>query len=137
MDPFTLWLAGSVVLPDAYERLVNSLGTRSAEDRLAKGIREQVGRYPKKVFRRWYRSRETWEALVQGGQESWGALVDRLTAASADRLIGSEFSRARAEEIVRAAVTDFMGSLDPCVDPVQRELPLGASSRDSRQCRSA
>lgn len=112
MDPLSVWLAGSVVLPDAYERIVNSLGTRSVEDRLAKGIREQVGSYPKNVFRRWYRTPETWEALVRGGQESFDALVDRLVAMSADSLLGSDLSRDRAEAIVRAAVTDFMGTLD-------------------------
>jgi len=58
MDPFTLWLLGSVVAPDAYERVVNTLNTKSAEDRLAKRVHEDVGRYPKRVFRRWYRQDE-------------------------------------------------------------------------------
>lgn len=113
MDPFTLWLLGSVVVPDAYERVINGLSSKAAEDRLAKGIRADVGRYPKRVFRRWYRTEETWEALVKGGQESFDSLVDRLVATSAGRLFGAEFSRERAEVIVRAAVSGFIGSLDP------------------------
>lgn len=113
MDPFTLWLLGGVVIPDAYERVVDGLGSKSAEKRLAKGIRADVGGYPKRVFRRWYRTRETWEALVRGGQQSFDSLVDRLIAISAGGLFGSEFPRERAEAMVRASVTGFMGSLDP------------------------
>lgn len=113
MDPFTLWLLGGVVIPDAYERVVNGLSSKSAEERLVKSIRADVGGYPKRVFRRWYRTRETWEALVRGGQQSFDSLVDRLIAISAGRLFGSELPRDRAEAIVRASVTGFMGSLDP------------------------
>lgn len=113
MDPFTLWLIGGVVIPDAYERVVNGLSSKSTEVRLAKAIRGDVGGYPKRVFRRWYRTEETWEALVRGGQQSFESLVDRLVAISTDRLFASELSRDRAEAIVRAAVTGFMGSLDP------------------------
>jgi hypothetical protein len=113
MDPFSLWLLGGVVVPDAYERVVNGMGARSAEDRLAKYVRSNVGCYPKRVFRRWYRTRETWEELVRGGQESYDGLVKRLVDVSADRLIGSPLSQERAEAIVRATATGFMGSLDP------------------------
>lgn len=112
MDPFTLWLLGSVVAPDAYERVVNTLNTKSAEDRLAKRVHEDVGRYPKGVFRRWYRQEETWRALVTGGQESFETLVDRLVATSKARLLGRALRHAEAEKIVRAAVVGFVGSLD-------------------------
>ena len=111
MDPFSLWLVGGVVIPDAYERAINSLSSKSA-DRLAKSIRADVGGYPKQVFHRWYRTRETWEGLVQGGQVSFDTLVDRLVAIAADGF-GTELPRDRAEAIVRSAVTGFMGSLDP------------------------
>lgn len=113
MDPFSLWLLGSVVIPDAYERVVTGLTSKSAEDRLAAGVRAEVGRYPKRIFRRWYRTDETWRALVAGGQESFDSLVDRLVAASAARRLGGPLSRDRAEAIVRAVVAGFMGSLDP------------------------
>jgi len=112
MDPFTLWLVGAVVVPDAYERVINGLSARSAEDRLAKEVHSSVGRYPKRVFHRWYRTRETYEALVRGGQESFDTLVDRLVAISAHRVLGSPLPRERAEAIVRAAATGFMSSLD-------------------------
>ena len=112
MDPFTLWLLGSVVAPDAYERVVNTLNTKSAEDRLAKRVHEDVGRYPKGVLRRWYRQEETWRALVTGGQESFETLVDRLVATSKARLLGRALRHAEAEKIVRAAVVGFVGSLD-------------------------
>jgi tetratricopeptide (TPR) repeat protein len=112
MDPFTLWLLGSVVAPDAYERVVNTLNTKSAEDRLAKRVHEDVGRYPKGVFRRWYRQEETWRALVTGGQESFETLVNRLVATSKARLLGRALRHAEAEKIVRAAVAGFVGSLD-------------------------
>ena len=68
MEPFTLWLLGSVVAPDAYERVVNTLNSKSAEDQLAKRVHEDVGRYPKRVFRRWYRQEETWR---RNGQILW------------------------------------------------------------------
>lgn len=113
MDPFTLWLLGGVVIPDAYERVVNNLSSKSAEQRLAKSIRTAVDSYPRRVFRRWYRSRETWDALARGGQHSFESLVDRFVAISADRLFGSELSREHAEAIVSAAVTGFVRSLDP------------------------
>ncbi|MDF1597100.1 MAG: hypothetical protein P1T08_13555 [Acidimicrobiia bacterium] len=113
MDPFSLWLLGSVVVPDAYEHVVNALNSTTAEDRLAERVRVDAGRYPKRVFRRWYRREETWKALVTGGQESFDSLVDRLFAASANRLVGRELRREQAEAIVRAAVAGFVGSLDP------------------------
>jgi hypothetical protein len=52
MDLFALWLLGEAVIPDAYERVVSRLSLSSAKDRLAKSIREDVGGYPKRVFRR-------------------------------------------------------------------------------------
>lgn len=113
MDPFTLWLLGGVVAPDTYERALDRLGERSVEDRLAETIRADVGRYPKRVFRRWYRKSRTWEALVKGGSESFQDLVDRLIEVSGERLLGAELSHDRAETIVRAAVVGFTGSLDP------------------------
>lgn len=113
MDPFELWLFGQVVIPDAYERIVNVLGTKSAEARLAREIRAELGRYPKRVFRRWYRKRQTWEALVKGGQASFDSLVNDLIATSARRLVASKLPRDRAEAIVHVAVTAFMGTLDP------------------------
>src|SRR5437763_12976928 len=113
MDPFSAWLLGGVVIPDAYERVVNRLSAQASEDRLAKDVRAEVGRYPRRVFRRWYHTQETWEALVRGGQESFDDLVARLVAVSEQRLIGSSLSRGRAEAIVRAAAMVFMGSLDP------------------------
>jgi hypothetical protein len=97
VDPFALWLLEGAVIPDAYERVVNRLSLRSAEDQLAKGVREDVGGYPKRVFRRWYRTQETWDAFVRGGQQSFDSLVDRLVAISADRFFGSQLSRDRAE----------------------------------------
>lgn len=113
MDPFSLWLLGGVVIPDAYERVVDSLGSKSAQDRLAKSVRDQVGRHPKRVFRRWYDNRDTWVALVTGGQQSFESLVERLVAISAERLFSSAMSREQAEAIVRAAATGFISSLDP------------------------
>jgi|GEM_PF-3853376 len=113
MDPFTLWLLGSVVVPDAYERVVNALNSKAAEDRLAERILADAGRYPKRVFRRWYRTEETWKALVTGGQESFDSLVQRLIAASANRLLAGELRHEQSEAIVRAAVAGFVGSLDP------------------------
>jgi tetratricopeptide (TPR) repeat protein len=113
MEPFALWLLGGAVIPDAYERVVDRLCLRSAEDRLAKSVWKDVGGYPKRVFRRWYRAQETWDALVEGGQQSFDSLVDRLVATSGDRFFGSELPRDRAEAIVRAVVNGFMGSLDP------------------------
>lgn len=113
MDPFTLWLLGNLVLPDAYERVVQALSTRTSEDRLAKRVRADVGRYPRRVFRRWYRTEETRNALVKGGQESFDSLVGRLITLSANRLLGRELRREQADAIVRAAVVGFVGSLDP------------------------
>jgi hypothetical protein len=112
MDPFSAWLVGSVVLPDAYERVVNSLSTKSAEDRLATRVREDVGRYPERAFREWYHHEATWRELVNGGRESFDSLVDRLIAYSGARLFGRALSREAAETIVRAAVRGFLGSLD-------------------------
>jgi hypothetical protein len=113
MDPFSLWLLGSVVVPDAYERVVNTLGAKSAEDRLAKRVRDDVGRYPKRVFRRWYRRDSTWRSLVTGGPESFEALVHDLVVCSKDRFFRRELARSEAEDIIRAVVAGFVGSLDP------------------------
>jgi tetratricopeptide (TPR) repeat protein len=113
MDPFSMWLLGSVVVPDAYERVVNMLGAKSAEDRLAKRVGEDVGRYPKRVFRRWYQREGTWRALATGGPKSFESLVDDLVACSKDRLFGRELPRSEADEILRAVVAAFVGSLDP------------------------
>jgi hypothetical protein len=113
MDPFSVWLLGSVVIPDAYERVVTGLNTKSAEDRLAASVREDVGRYPRLVFRRWYRTEETWRALVAGGQQSFDSLVERLVAISYGRLLRRSLPHDRAEAIVRAAVGGFMASLNP------------------------
>ena len=113
MDPFSMWLLGSVVVPDAYERVFNMLSARSAEDRLAKRVREDVGRYPKRVFRRWYRRESTWRALVTGGPESFGSLVEGLVACSQNRRFGRELPNSEAEDIIRAVVAGFVGSLDP------------------------
>lgn len=113
MDPFSMWLLGSVVVPDAYERVVNMLGAKSAEDRLAKRVGEDVDRYPKRVFHRWYRREGTWRSLVTGGPESFESLADDLVACSKDRLFGRELPRSEAEDIVRAVVAGFVGSLDP------------------------
>ncbi|MCA1696243.1 MAG: hypothetical protein LC749_16835 [Actinobacteria bacterium] len=113
MDPFSMWLLGSVVVPDAYERVVNMLGAKSAEDRLAKRVGEDVGRYPKRVFRRWYQREGTWRALVTGGPKSFESLVDDLVACSKDRPFGRELPRGEADEILRAVVAAFVGSLDP------------------------
>lgn len=113
MDPFSMWLLGSVVLPEAYERVVNMLGAKSTEDRLAKRVGEDVGRYPKRVFRRWYRREGTWRALVAGGTGSFESLVADLVSCSKDRLFGRELPRRDAEHIVRAVVAAFVGSLDP------------------------
>lgn len=112
MDAFSLWLLGSVVVPDAYQRVIDSLSSETAEDRLAERVRTSAGRYPKRVFRRWYRTEETRKALVTGGQESFDSLIDRLIATSADRLVGGELRRERAEEIVRAAIDGFLATLD-------------------------
>ena len=66
MDPFSVWLLGGVVIPDAYERVVDRLSAQTSEDQLARDIRAELGRYPRRIFRRWYRAQETWEALVEG-----------------------------------------------------------------------
>lgn len=113
MDPFSIWLLGSVVAPDAYERVFNMLGAKSAEDRLAKRVGEDVGRYPKRVFRRWYRREDTWRALLTGGPESFESLVDDLVACSKDRLFGRGLPSSEAEGIVRAVIGGFVGSLEP------------------------
>lgn len=113
MDPLSASLLGSVVVPDAYQRVVNMLGAKSAEDRLAKRVREDVGRYPKRVFRRWYRRERTRRALVTGGPESFESLIDDLVACSKDRLFVRELPRSEAEDIIRAVVKGFVGSLDP------------------------
>lgn len=113
MDPFSFWLLGSVVVPDAYQRVIDTLGTKSAEDRLAKWVRADVGRLPTRIFRKWYRREATWRALVSGGQESFDALVDDLLKCSEGRLLRRPIGRERAVVIVRAAVTGFVGSLDP------------------------
>ncbi|WP_147453837.1 hypothetical protein [Nocardiopsis sp. Huas11] len=108
-----LWFLGNAVGPDAYQRTLNSLSPQSAEDRLARSVRDAVGRYPKGVFRRWYRTEDTWLDLVAGGQESFDSLVDRLIAMSAGNVWGSAIQRDRAEAIVQAVVRGFMASLDP------------------------
>jgi NB-ARC domain-containing protein len=112
VDSLSLWLIGGVVAPDAYTRVVNNLNSRSAERRLAARVREAAGRYPKRVFHRWYRAEETWTALATGGQGAFELLVDRFVTASTNGLSGAPVSRDRAEAVVRAAVRGFMGSLD-------------------------
>jgi hypothetical protein len=113
LTAFALWLLGNVVAPDAYQRTVNHLKSRTAEGQLAKCVGEQVGPYPKRVFRRWYRTEKTWYALVEGGQESFDSLVSSLVEASAGRWFRHEFRPDEAEDIVRAVVGGFMKTLAP------------------------
>ncbi len=76
MDPFTLWLLSSVVAPDAYQRVLDRLRSDSAGHRMGARVREQVGRYPRASFRKWYCTEATWQDLIAGGEQSYDSLVE-------------------------------------------------------------
>lgn len=46
VDPFALWLLGSAVAPDLYQRAINYVTSGDAEKRLGHHIRDDVGRFP-------------------------------------------------------------------------------------------
>ncbi len=115
MDPltgFALFIAGQVVVPDAYSRGVDWVLHRTNAERLTKDVKGVTGHRTGRYYRRWYEREETWTHLVTQGQGAYDALVDSLDVALSRRLWGKP-DRATVEEIVRATIVLFVSSLDP------------------------
>lgn len=113
MTAIELWLAGTVIAPDAYSRLLDQLRGPAGETRALRRVRTDLGRIPRQLFLRWYRLESTWADLVKQGPDAFVGLVNSLTAIADGRAFRKALSRDRAEDIVRATVTVFIQTLDP------------------------
>ena len=115
MDPlsaFAVFIAGEVILPDAYSRGVNWALHRDNADRLAQEVAKSTGHRTGRAYRQWYAQEETWTQLVTQGQPAYDALVESLNTALSKRLWGRP-DRATVEELVRSTISLFVSSLDP------------------------
>ncbi len=115
MDPltgFALFLAGQVVLPDAYSRGVDWVLHRSNAEWLAKDVKKATGHRTGHHYRLWYEREETWTHLVTQGKAAYEALVDSLDEDLSKRPWGKP-DRSTVEEIVKTTIGLFISRLEP------------------------
>lgn len=112
VDPFALWLIGNAIAPDAYQRAINFVFSDDAEKRLGDHIRSEVGRFPRRAFKTWFRDGDTWRELIAGGAQFYESLVTRLVDYSSATRFSRRISREEAQKIVQVAARSLMASLD-------------------------
>jgi lipopolysaccharide biosynthesis regulator YciM len=108
-----IWLAKEVVAPDLFTRGVDALRTPAEESRLISVVRKDTGIRPGRGFRKWYRSDDTWRALVERSPTSFDALVGSLADDRVGRVWHRRRSPGEAQRLVESAITNFLVALDP------------------------
>lgn len=102
----TLAIAGSVVVPDQFTRVVDFFKKHGEEYRhLARAVEEVSGFKPGSSYKAWFMEDDTWDMLMLARPDHVSILVEKL-----DKHMGD---RNRAQAMVDATLLTLVQSLDP------------------------
>lgn len=113
MESIAIWLAGNLVAPDAYQRVLSRLSKRTTRQKLLREARRAVKGFPRRTLRVWYRNPVTREALTKGGPQSLVVLERSLHAVAQAHGFSSWITAERSAMAVQAIAEAFVRSLEP------------------------